>query len=116
MRLGRERPPKIRPRTVIGGWQRGSLTPQMPPTLLLTAAPTATRAAKSAALSTRAKLLIVRNIAKCEMPTRSGQSASWTDEVRAGRRGTTPPESVVPPIFLRFRDPLHRQEARSHGI
>jgi hypothetical protein len=27
--LGRERPPKTSPGTVIGGWQRGSLTPQM---------------------------------------------------------------------------------------
>ena len=50
MHLGRERPPKTGRGTMIGGWQRGSLTPQMPPSLLLTAAPTATRAAKSAAL------------------------------------------------------------------
>ena len=49
----------------------GRLTPQMPPSRLLTGAPTATRAANSAALSTRAKLLIVRNIAKCDMPSRS---------------------------------------------
>ena len=28
MHLGRERPPKTRPGTVFGGWQRGSLTPQ----------------------------------------------------------------------------------------
>ena len=35
--------------TAIRGWQRGSLTPQMTPSLLLTAAPTATRAAQSAA-------------------------------------------------------------------
>ena len=63
MHLGRERPPKIGPGTVIGGWQRGSLTPQMPPSLLLTAAPTATRAAKSAARLTAVKLLIAKNIA-----------------------------------------------------
>ena len=63
MHLGRERPPKTRPGTVIGGWQRGSLTPQMPPSLLLTAAPTATRAAKSAARSTVVKSLIANNIA-----------------------------------------------------
>jgi len=37
------------PGTGSGGWQRGSLTPQMPPSPLLTAASTATRAAKSAA-------------------------------------------------------------------
>src|SRR5207253_6215650 len=71
MRLGRERPPKIRPRTVIGGWQRGSLTPQMPPSLLLTAAPTPIRAAKSAALATRANLLMVRDIATYDMRSRS---------------------------------------------
>ena len=63
MHLGRERPPKTRPGTVIGGWQRGSLTPQMPPSPLLTAAPTATRAAKSAARLTAVKLLIAKNIA-----------------------------------------------------
>ena len=43
----------------------------MTPPPLLTAAPTETRAAKSAALSTPAKLLTVRNIAKCDMPSRS---------------------------------------------
>ena len=56
-------PLQTRPGTVIGGWQRGSLTPQMPPSLLLTAAPTATRAAKSAARLTAVKLLIAKNIA-----------------------------------------------------
>ena len=71
MHLGRERPPKTRSGTVVGGWQRGSLTPQMLPSPLLTAAPAATRAAKSAALSTRAKLLIVRDIAMCDMRSRS---------------------------------------------
>jgi hypothetical protein len=63
-------PRQLKHGAVIGGWQRG-LTPQMSPPLLLTAASTATRAGKSAALSTRAKLLIVRNIAKCDMPSRS---------------------------------------------
>ena len=63
MHLGRERPPTTGPGTVIGGWQRGSLTPQMPPSLLPTTAPTATRAAKSAARLTVVKLLIAKNIA-----------------------------------------------------
>ncbi len=49
MHLGRGRPLRRRFGTVIGGWQRGSLTPQMPRSLLLTAAPTAARAANSAA-------------------------------------------------------------------
>ena len=35
---GRERPPRIEARDRVRGWQRGSLTPQMPPSLLLTAA------------------------------------------------------------------------------
>ena len=43
--LERERPPESRRGTAIGGWQRGSLTPQMPQPLLLTAAFTAPRAA-----------------------------------------------------------------------
>ena len=63
MHLGRERPPKTRPGTVFGGWQRGSLTPQVPPSLLPAIAPTATRAANSAARSTAVKLLIAKNIA-----------------------------------------------------
>jgi hypothetical protein len=63
MHLGRERPPKTRPGTDIGGWQMGSLTPQMPPSLLLTAAPTATRAAKSAARLTVVKSLTANDIA-----------------------------------------------------
>jgi hypothetical protein len=63
MHLGRERPPKIGRGTVIGGWQRGSLTPQMPPSLLPTAAPAASRAAKSAAQLTAVKSLIANNIA-----------------------------------------------------
>jgi hypothetical protein len=42
-----------------------------------------------------------RGTAPCE----AGRVAvSWTDEIRDERRGTTPPRSVVPPIFLRFRD------------
>jgi hypothetical protein len=63
MLLLRERPPKTGRGTVIGGWQRGSLTPQMPPSLLLTAEPTATRAANSAARLRVVKLLIAKNIA-----------------------------------------------------
>jgi hypothetical protein len=73
MHLGRERPPKTARGTVIGGWQRGSLTPQMPPSLVLTDAPTATRAAKSAARLTVVKLLIAKNI-DTHPPTQSRSS------------------------------------------
>ena len=46
MHLGVSDPRKPGPGPRSGGWQRGSLTPQMPPSPALTAAPTATRAAK----------------------------------------------------------------------
>jgi len=75
MRLGRERPPKIRPRTVIGGWQRGSLTPQMPPSLLVTAAPTATRAAESAARRPAPKSRIDRTIVEATRLTNHPDAA-----------------------------------------
>jgi hypothetical protein len=68
---GRERPPKTGGRDRDRGVAEGSLTPQMPTSLLLTGAPTATRAATSAALYPRAKLLIVSNVAKRDMPSRS---------------------------------------------
>jgi hypothetical protein len=45
-----------------GGWQRGSLTPQMLPSLLLTAAPTATRAAQGAARLNAAKSRTAKDI------------------------------------------------------
>jgi hypothetical protein len=57
-------PLRIRRGTAIGGWQRGSLTPQMPPPLLLTTALTARRAAQSAARCTGTKSHTAKNIAK----------------------------------------------------
>jgi hypothetical protein len=103
MHLGRERPPPDRPETGSGGWQRGSLTPQMPPSPLLTAAPTATRAAKSAARLTVVKLLIAKNIATS--PTDAITFLSRLVDQRTAHKqgGTTAPESVFPPPFLRFR-------------
>jgi hypothetical protein len=103
MHLGRERPPKTRLGTVIGGWQRGSLTPQMPPSLLPAIAPTATRAANSAARLTVVKLLIAKNIATS--PTEAITFLSRLVEQRTAHEqgGTTAPESVFPPPFLRFR-------------
>lgn len=63
MHLGTERPPKTGRGTVIGGWQRGSLTPQMLHRYSRQSAPTATRAANSAARLSVVKLLIANNIA-----------------------------------------------------
>jgi hypothetical protein len=62
MHLGRERPPLFKRRTSTGGWQRGSLTPQMSRSLLQTAALTATRAAQSAARCTAAKSFTHKDI------------------------------------------------------
>ena len=86
-----------------GGGRRGSLTPQMPPSPLLTAAPAAARAAKSAAPLTVVKLLIAHNI-----PTSPGDAVRFAvrrvDHRTAHKQGgTTAPESVVPPLFLCFR-------------
>jgi hypothetical protein len=102
MHLGRERPPKMRRGTVIGGWQRGSLTPQMPPSLLPTTAPTATRAANSAARSTVVKLLIAKNIAVSPVDAITFLSRLIDQRTAHEQRGTTAPESVFPPLFLRF--------------
>ncbi len=57
-------PHESRRGTRIGGWQRGSLTPQMSPPLLCTAALTATRAAQSAARRSAAKSHTSKNIAE----------------------------------------------------
>ena len=55
MHLGCERPLLFKRGTSTGGWQRGSLTPQLSRSLLQTGALTATRAAQSAARCTAAK-------------------------------------------------------------
>src|SRR5436309_15899043 len=97
MLLGRERPPKTRPGTVFGGWQRGSLTPQMPPSLLPTTAPTATRAANSAARLTVVKLLIAKYIATAPIDAITFLSRLIDQRTAHEQRGTTAPESVFPP-------------------
>jgi hypothetical protein len=61
---GRERPHGSRPGSGFGGWQRGSLTPQIPPPLLLTAALTSRWAAQSAARYSAAKSHTAKNIAE----------------------------------------------------
>ena len=98
MHLRRERPPKIRRGTMIGGWQRGSLTPQMPPSLLLTAAPTPTRAANSAARLTVVKLLIAKNIAVHRLTQSRSSRGSLISEPRTSK-GDHCSEVCVPPSF-----------------
>ena len=96
--LGRERPPGSRRGTGIGGWQRGSLTPQMPPPLLLTAALTATRAAQSAARYSAAKSHTAKNIAEStRLALTLTRPRAWK---RTGRQGGgTLLPSLCSPLF-----------------
>jgi hypothetical protein len=55
-------PYQLKHGAVIGGWQRGSLTPQVLSELSVTAALTATRAAQSAARCAVAKSLDSKDI------------------------------------------------------
>jgi len=103
MHLGRERPPPNRPGTGSGGWQRGSLTPQMTASQQSMAALTVTTGGterRPLHASEVADYQEHRRNARCQAAARA---ASRTDQMSDGRRGTTPPASVVPPCFLRFR-------------
>ena len=102
MHLGRERPQKTRSGTVIGGWQRGSLTPQTPPSLLPTTAPTATRAANSAARLTVVKLLIAKNIASSPIYAITLLSRLIYSEARTSKRGPLLPRLWSPLLFFAF--------------
>ena len=102
MHLGRERPPKTGPGTVIGGWQRGSLTPQMPPSLLPTAAPTATRAANSAARLTAVKLLIAKNIATSPTDAITFRSRLVDQRTAHEQGGPLLPSLCSPLLFFAF--------------
>ena len=95
MHLGRERPLPTGPGTGSGGRQRGSLTPQMPPSPLLTAALTATRAAKSAARLTVVKLLIAKNIATSPPDAITFLSRLVDQRTAHEQGGTTPGVTIV---------------------
>ena len=84
----------------------------MPPSPLLTAAPTATRAAKSAARLTAVKLLIAKNIATSPTDAITFLSRLVDQRTAHEQGGTTAPESVSPPPFLRFRRFCRRPEER----
>ena len=85
-----------RPGTGFGGWQRGSLTPQMPPSLLLTAALTSTRAAQSAARYSAAKSHTAKNIAgSTHLATTLTRPRAWQRTARQGG-GTLLPRLCSP--------------------
>jgi hypothetical protein len=102
--LGRERPPQRRLGTVIGGWQRGSLTPQMPPSLLLTAAPTATRAANSAARLRVVKLLTAKSIATAPGDASTLRCGEFEHRIAHERGGPLLPSLWSPRLFFAFAD------------
>jgi hypothetical protein len=87
---------------VIGGWQRGSLTPQMPPSLLPAIAPTATRAANSAARLTVVKLLIAKNIASSPIDAITLLSRLIYSEPRTSKGGPLLPRLCSPLLFFAF--------------
>jgi len=96
MHLGRERPPFSKRGTSTGGWQRGSLTPQMPSSLLLTAALTATRAAQSAARCTAAKSLTRKDIDQSILQSTTFTMPRASTTTSATRRGTQLPRLCSP--------------------
>ena len=116
MHLGRERPPKTGRGTMIGGWQRGSLTPQMPPSLLLTAAPTATRAAKSAARLTAVKLLIAKNIATSPTDAITFLSRLVDQRTAHEQGGPLLPSLCSPLLFFAFADSAGVQRSENSHL
>jgi hypothetical protein len=112
MHLGRERPPKTRLGTVIGGWQRGSLTPQMPPSLLPAIAPTATRAANSAARLSAVKSLIAKNIATSPTDAITFLSRLVDQRTAHEQGGPLLPSLCSPLLFFAFRGFCRRPEER----
>jgi hypothetical protein len=103
MHLGRVRPPPNRPGTGSGGWQRGSLTPQT------TASQQSTTGLTLTTGGIERRPLHASEVADCEehrgsAPSQAVRAVRESDRPNArGRRGTTPPASVVPPSFFRFR-------------
>jgi ABC-type transporter Mla maintaining outer membrane lipid asymmetry ATPase subunit MlaF len=85
-------------RTSTGGWQRGSLTPRMPPSLLLTDAPTATRAARSAARCDAAKSYKAKDMVESMCPATT-LTASRVDSEHDAREGEHCSRVCVPPSF-----------------
>jgi hypothetical protein len=74
----------------------------MTPSPLLTAAPTATQAAKSAARLTVVKLLIAKNIATSPTDAITFFSQLVDQQTAHQQGGTTAPGSVFPLLFFAF--------------
>ena len=91
-------PRKTRSGTVIGGWQRGSLTPQMPPSQLPTLALVATRAAQRAARCTGAKSLSAKGIAESTCLNATLTPAAVRSEATSRGGGTLLPR-LCSPLF-----------------
>ena len=93
---GRERPPRIEARERVRGVAEGVLTPQMPTSLLLTAALTSTRAAQSAARYSTAKSHTAKKIAgSTHLATTLTRPRAWQRAARQGG-GTLLPRLCSP--------------------
>lgn len=97
---GRERPPKTGRGTVIGGRQRGSLTPQMPRHCCLRPRSQDTGGEKRRPSDRGPNSLIAKNIAGSTRLAISSSCAPPSLPISAAKRGTTTPRPVVPPPFL----------------
>lgn len=100
MHLGRERPPKTGRGTVNGGWQRGSLTPQMPPRCGLRPRSRDTGGKKRRPADKGPNSFIAKNIARANCPAISSSSVPPSLPISAPRRGDNCSETCCPPPFL----------------
>jgi hypothetical protein len=95
-----------RPGTGFGGWQRGSLTPQMPPPLLLTAALTFDGGGTERRPVQRSEVAHRKEHRRINAPRTYVDPAARLEANRSPRRGNTAPKSVFP----LFQD-IHTQVA-----
>jgi len=109
-------PPKTRLGTVIGGWQRGSLTPRMAPSLLLTAARTVTGAANSAARLRVVKLLIAKNIATSPTDAITFLSRLVDQRTAHEQGGPLLPSLCSPLLFFAFADSAGVQRSENSHL
>ena len=94
----RRRTPKCHERSAAPPDDR----PRMPPSLHMTAAPTTTPAAQSAARLAAVKLLIAKNIATSPTDAITFLSRLVDPRTAHEQGGTTAPESVFPLLFFAF--------------
>jgi hypothetical protein len=116
MHLGRERPPPNRARDRVRGVAEGVAHAQMRPSPLLTAAPTATRAAKSAARLTEVKSLIAKNIATSPTDAITFLSRLVDQRTAHEQGGPLLPSLCSPLLFFAFADSAGVQRSENSHL